>query len=82
MTEVMVAMHKHVQDMSKQAAVRDAHAKQLAAVVIKAEDLAMLTEQFDSVPKASVERHLRQCGGDVSKAVRQLLGLEPLTKGP
>lgn len=78
----MVAMHKHVQEMSKLSAVREAHAKQLAAVVIRSEDLTLLVEQFDQVPKASLERHLRQCGGDVSKAVRQLVGLEPLQRGP
>lgn len=82
MASVMKAMQLHIADATKKASAREAHAKKLAAVTIAKEDVELLAGEFDNIPRPALERHLRECGGDAGKALRQLVGLEGLTRGP
>ena len=75
-------MQKLAATQQNLAEAREKHAKQLATVTVSKPDVDMLATEWDHIPRAALEKHLRECGGDVSKAARQLIGLEPLQRGP
>lgn len=83
LAEIAALLAKLQEEQSARAAGAAAHAAALARVPVAKEDVDVLAREFEGhLSRAQAERHLRECGGSLEVALRQLVGLEPLAGGP
>ncbi|KDD73647.1 hypothetical protein H632_c1964p0 [Helicosporidium sp. ATCC 50920] len=71
-TKIQDAMKTLEAKQAAQAAEDQRREKELAAVTVDAADVKTLTEAFDVDGKVA-DRRLRECGGDLSRALESML---------